>query len=313
MPNKKILFVYGATASGKTELVDRLAQYLSIEVINMDSAQFYVPLTVGTAKPDWKNTFFKQHMFDCIDIPKVMTVSQYYQQVIPLVRAIQERGNLPVLVGGSGFYLKSLLFPIKNMQENIIAKESDSKNVKNLWQELYSIDVERANVIHPNDIYRITRALHIWYTTGIKPSLYKPEYEPIAPYVLLIAHRQKDDLLQRINERVHAMLQAGWVDEVRSLMGTQWDNFIRQRGFIGYSDIMEYINNEKSLDLVTASIQQKTRQYAKRQEVFGRMLIREIDKNIIKSECKFQGDVVEFDLTSAQLGLYIKQLLHKLC
>lgn len=312
MLNKKILFVYGPTASGKTEFVDRLAQQVPIEVVNMDSAQFYVPFTVGTAKPDWKATPFEQHMFDCIDTPRAMTVREYYERVVPLVKSIQARGNLAVLVGGSGFYLKSLLFPIKIISQEVSPKNMIITGCANLWQELNEIDPDRARDLHQHDVYRITRALNIWHTTGIKPSLYKPEYNPIMPYTLVITCRHKEDLYKRINERVLVMLQTDWVKEVASLINTPWQDFIQQKGFIGYNDIIEYIKGQKQLDDVTTSIQQKTRQYARKQESFGRMLMREIDENILQYERQLHDEVVVLNLTSVDLGLYIKQLLHKL-
>lgn len=313
MLTKKIIFVYGPTASGKTDFVDRLAQYVSIEVINMDSAQFYLPLNIGTAKPDWKNTPFRQHMFDCIDTPETITVSEYYQQVKPLIKDIQDRGHIPVLVGGSGFYLKSLIFPIKSSNDPaIIQNKSPNKEAGSLWHDLNAIDPCRAQELHPHDLYRINRALHIWYTTGVKPSLYKPEYNPIAPFTLFITHRHPDDLYTRIKQRVHVMIRNGWTEEVKSLMGTPWQEFIGQKGFIGYNDLVNYIKGEMSLDHAIALIQQKTLQYARKQRSFGRMITREINEAVIQSGGQRSDEVIDLNLTSIDLDLYIKQLLHKL-
>lgn len=313
MDNKKILFMYGQTASGKTEFASQLAAYLPIEIVNMDSAQCYTPLTIGTSKPDWKTSDIRQHLFDCIDEPKVFTVHTYRQKVLSLVESIWSRSHIPVFVGGSGFYLKNLLFPIedfdiKNQDIASIACKEKEENSSLLWQQLNNIDPERAQKIHPHDVYRVKRALDIWYATGKKPSLYKPLYNPLAPFILIKINRKREDLYKRINQRTEIMLKEGWLDEVRSLLSTDWEVFVKKKGFIGYSELIDHLHGLYTLEELIPLIQKQTRHYAKRQQTFWHML----EKIIVEAERKSSspiGQIIEFDLTSSDVHLYIKQLL----
>src|SRR5579863_9779399 len=106
-----MLIVYGPTGVGKTDVALAIAQHIPAEIINMDMGQFYTPLSIGTAKPDWKNSPIPHHLFDIIDTPINYTVAEYRTMLYKTVQEVIGRGNLPILVGGSGFYLHSLLFP----------------------------------------------------------------------------------------------------------------------------------------------------------------------------------------------------------
>jgi len=308
---KKVIFIYGPTASGKTCFADTIADVVSAEIINMDSAQLYTPLTIGTAKPDWKASPHAQHLFDCINEPEHITVHAYRQMALEKMEAIWSRNKIPIFVGGSGFYLKSLLFPT---QDSSIVR-TDTKpifeNQSDLWEKLNRVDPERAKAIHPHDIYRIKRALEIWHTTGKKPSVYKPVYNPPAPFLLVYVTRKRKDLYARINERVLSMVKEGWLQEVSSLLATPWEFFVQEKGFIGYSELLGYIKHAYDLEYAIELIQQRTRNYAKRQETFWRMLKKEVLK-AQQIEHSPQGKIIEFDLTYPDLHLYIKQLLHSL-
>lgn len=310
--HKKILCIYGPTASGKTDFAASLAHYIPIEIVNMDSAQLYTPLTIGTSKPDWKATTFKQHMFDCLDEPTVMTVHAYRTMALRIVEDIWSRNKIPVFVGGSGFYLKTLLFPVQdaypeefNVASNAVGQDAD------LWNQLNAIDPVRAQAIHQRDVYRLRRALNIWCATGKKPSDMQPVYGPIAPYVLIKITCDREMLYARINERTYAMLNNGWLDEVRALVGTPWESFVTSKGFIGYAELINYIKQHTDLESATATIQRKTRNYAKRQEIFWRMLQKKL-LNMAQNDTLSMKQIVEIDLTSANLNLYIKQLLDSL-
>src|ERR1700761_5446918 len=208
------LVIYGPTGVGKTDLALEIAQHIPAEIINMDVGQFYTPLTIGTAKPDWQHSPTKHHFFDIIDNPINYTVNEYRELAYKIAFDIMSRGKLPIFVGGSGFYLYSLLFynPIQRISfhEDPIERieEETSKNGSNinLWQHLYTIDPIRAAQIHTADTYRIKRALDIWYTTGNIPSSYEPEYHPEADYLILFVERDRQELKKRINDRVLAMI-----------------------------------------------------------------------------------------------------------
>jgi tRNA dimethylallyltransferase len=308
-----LLIVTGPTSVGKTELVLKLSQHVPSEIINVDVGQFYTPLTIGTAKPNWKDQPVKHHLFDIIDSPKNITVVEYRNLVLAKINEIKERKKLPILVGGSGFYIKSLLFPPVVEVENVGTIETSTKD---LWQKLFEIDPKRAEKINKNDIYRLQRALQIWKTTKIKPSDYVPIYNPPCDYSLIILIREKEDLYEKINIRVVQMLNQGWIQEVEKLQNSEWVQFLKNKKLIGYDDILLFLESEcdKDEQLLISTIQKKVRNYAKRQLTFFKMLT----KKITDAECEksknhcFAKKIIWCNLTLLDLDLYIKQLLKNL-
>jgi tRNA dimethylallyltransferase len=277
----------------------------------MDVGQFYHPLTIGTAKPDWRSSTITHHLFDIVDKPIDYTVVAYKKDVLALVHQIRARGNMPILVGGSGFYLKSLFFtPIAvEVHNNPPMQACDDE--KSLWDTLYAIDPQRAHAIQPHDTYRIQRALAIWYASGIKPSAYKPVYHnDFGRYAVVGLFRDRDDLYTRINNRVVSMFDAGWVDEVRSL-SPAWIDFIRRKKIIGYNEIDAYLNNENPTiamyNQLIEDIAQRTRQYARRQMIFWRMLIREF-QHAWQQEAGNRPLHIDITMTKTSLIEYKNQL-----
>ncbi len=271
-----LLIISGPTASGKTSLSEKIAEHCSGEIINSDVGQFYKPLSVGTAKPDWENNKIPHHLFDIIDTPKDLTVFEYKKLVLQKANEIWNKGKLPIIVGGSLFYIKSLYFPA-----SIGSAGSDKKNIEEdlclddkLWDKLNRIDPKRAGMLHPNDIYRIKRALYIWETTGIKPSEHKPPFSPEFNSVFIFINLDRTFLYKRIDQRTVEMIKKeGWIDEAKKFLKTKWESFIIKKGLIGYSDIFDWINkteNKSELTDTISNIQQKTRQYAKKQFSFWR-------------------------------------------
>jgi tRNA dimethylallyltransferase len=233
-----MILLYGPTGAGKSDLALTLSTYLPIEIINMDVGQFYTPLTIGTAKPDWHSNRVPHHFFDILDNPTHFTAFAYRSRLLPLIEAIRNRGNIPVVVGGSGFYIKSLLFPLVAFEEgctqNSIAEKISHEGVAiPLWDQLHAIDAERAKTIQCNDTYRLTRALNLWRSTGVKPSAYKPKYgNDLGPCHLIWIDRTREDLYTRINSRVSTMFERGWIHEV-SMLDKDWIAFILQKKIIG--------------------------------------------------------------------------------
>lgn len=299
------MFIFGPTASGKTDFGSLLANEMPSEVINMDSAQCYTAFSIGTAKPDWRSSSHAQHLFDYVHEPRNLTVHEYRNIAMAKIEEIWAANKTPIFIGGSGFYLKSILFPPDDVSSNTIPMMTNGQ--VDLWQQLHTIDPERAGAIHPHDIYRISRALAIWHTTGNKPSVYKPVYSPSASFILLHVSCAREVLYNRIDTRVHTMLQAGWLQEVASLLDTPWESFVQEKGFIGYSELIGYLKHQYDLAYATKLIQQKTRNYAKRQETFWRMLKKSL--LMVHDKGLYKGKIIEFDLTYPSLDLYIKQLL----
>lgn len=283
-----VLIIFGPTGVGKTDVSLYVGTKIPIEIINMDMGQFYTPLTIGTAKPNWRKESIPHHLFDIIATPEDYTVARYRATVLSLIKKITESGKLPVLVGGSGFYLRSLFFPPSPMIPDIPTQLISNSNgygvdQKDLWGTLFTIDPVRAKAIHKNDHYRLKRALSIWCEHGILPSQCRPNVNIPFTYDIVYLSRKRDDLYARINERVLVMFNQGWVDEVRQLMGTSWEAFIKIKKIIGYDEISVYLNGNITLDSAIAMIQKRTRNYAKRQDTYWRHFSRELiamDNNI---------------------------------
>lgn len=314
LKEKRFLVLYGPTGVGKTDVAIKLAEHIPAEIVNMDIGQCYTPLTIGTAKPDWRSMKTPHHLFDIIDEPRNITVVQYRAACLNVMQQIWARGNMPILVGGSGFYLQSLFFP--PLQEEGAIKIEPNLESASLWDTLNAIDPQRAQFIHPNDTYRLQRALCIWRSTGKKPSEYMPIYNPPSSYDVYCLTRDRSELYERIDARVLAMIHEGWIDEAKGLLGTPWEDFLRSKKMIGYSDIFDYLLGDQSQENMLAMInliQQKTRNYAKRQMTFWRKLEKNL-KNQHQSyeESKLQNSEIEaISLTLLGVDLYINQLLKK--
>lgn len=314
-----LIIITGPTGVGKSDFALSLAQRISGEIINGDVGQLYAPLSIGTAKPDWRNEPVPHHLFDHLQEPVDYTVADYRRDILPIITAIRQRNNIPIIVGGSGFYLLSLLFPptgagnapAPQFQERALGRAEGQflgqcvqQTNQHLWQKLNAIDPQRAAALHPNDRYRIERALQLYATTGTIPSQAQPLLDPLVPDMLFIQiTRDRAELYERINARTHAMLQAGWLEEAAAL-SESWRDFLRKKRLIGYSEIFDYLAaGGRDQHQLTAMLQQMTRHYAKRQLTFWRMLEKRVGElqstHITTRVC---------DLTLSSVDLYLRQL-----
>jgi tRNA dimethylallyltransferase len=295
-----IFIIGGPTAAGKSDFACEIASRIHAEIVNADMGQLYTPLSIGTAKPNWRSEPTIHHLFDIIDEPRDCTVVEYRAMVTSIVQDIMSRGAMPIIVGGSGFYLQSLFFP------PVAGPVCAGFNEEPDWNLLNSIDPERARNIHPHDVYRISRALNIWKSTGIKPSTMVRPYKPLAQAQFLWVTRSKKHLNERINQRVIHMIDHGWLEECRNLLGTPWETFIRKKKLIGYCELFDHLEGRATLDDSIAVIQQKTRNYAKRQMTFWRMLKRQLDALVAATPPVVTCEV---NLTLDDSRLYINHLL----
>ncbi len=302
-----IIIITGPTASGKTAFVDQIySKNSAIEVINADMGQFYAPLSIGTAKPDWHALPYPCHLFDILTTPEDFTVVQFRARVIELVAQILARGNTPVIVGGSMFYIKSLFFPPLTKPENLAQASSELPDLENLstldlWDHLQEIDPVRAAAIHPSDRYRIGRALEIWYKQGVKPSSLLPVLAyPFgnASVEIMYIRPKMTVLTERINMRTAAMVIGGWGEEARSLRGTAWASFVRRKNLIGYAELMDVQVHD--LQEVIRKIEIGTRQYAKRQVLFLNKFMTDLQRDAqtqsLVAEAQLVQDIVTLKL-----------------
>lgn len=275
----KLLIICGPTASGKTDLAIECAKLLNTEIISADSLYIYKDLNIGTAKPTFEERQgVAHHVIDVVESDDNFTVSDYKSIAEPIIYKLQEQNKIPIVCGGTGFYINSLLFDLSygkgegNLEVrekyNNLAKEFGNQYVFDILKQ---VDVETAKKIHPNDLKRVIRALEI-YESGVKKSDIKDDLMPKHDYKAFSINYPREELYQRINKRVDIMLQNGLIDEVKGLMdrGITLENQCLQG--IGYKEIYSYLMGEISLDDAKELIKLNTRHYAKRQITFFKKL-----------------------------------------
>ncbi len=272
----KIIVLTGCTASGKTELVKKIAEYYPVEVVSCDSRQVYKYMDIGTAKPD-KETLkkIKHHLID-IKLPnEYFSAFEFYENVKILNEEIKRRNKIPVVVGGTILYILSLqngLFKIPKIPESIrkeIIDELENYGIERLYLELKEKDPERASMLHPNDKQRITRSLEIIRATGIKHSewIKKEHYKGMALKVFYL-YSEKEELNKRIEYRTNLMIEKGFKEEVMKLLEMGYTQNDYGLSSLGYKEMIKHINGEYTIDETIKKIIQKTKEYAKRQRTF---------------------------------------------
>lgn len=242
--------------------------------------QFYKPLSVGTAKPDWQNSSVPHHLFDIISEPENISVAKYRNLVLQKIREVSDKNKLPIIVGGSLFYLKSLFYPPVEFPPVEFPPVKLPQAVT-LWDSLNKVDPDRAKQIHPNDTYRLSRALEIWKQTGNLPSSYVPKFNLEFETLFLFLNPDKVSLRENINERTEIMInQEGWIEEVEKIIGTEWEEFLKIKKLIGYPEIINWIKSGKiNTDLpgVIEDIKKSTWTYARRQNIFWKNLKKQFE------------------------------------
>ncbi|MBY0110194.1 MAG: tRNA (adenosine(37)-N6)-dimethylallyltransferase MiaA [Candidatus Babeliaceae bacterium] len=295
---RKIIIIAGPTGVGKSDFAELLAEKINGEIVNADQGQFYEPLSIGTAKPDWKNKTITHHLFDLVKETRNYNNVEYQKAARACIADIHARGKRAIIVGGSGFYYQMLLFEFTQLPETLpIPSRQDPVRT---WDELYKVDPVRAKAIHPHDQYRINRALEIFYSYNVLPSSFGLVYKPSFSYHFLHINRNIEELYERINKRSVLMLAEGWLEETRSLTA-EWKNFVKLKKTIGYADILNYQDGSIDYETLVKNIQQKTRNYAKRQRTYFKTLLKKIPIN--DHWC-----IQEINLTLLPVDLYLNQL-----
>lgn len=271
---KRIVVIAGPTATGKTEIAIELAKKIDGEIVSCDSMQLYKYMDIGSAKPTSEEmASVKHHLIDEVDPRKPFSVAIYRDMAKNAIFDIFERGKTPIVAGGTGLYLNSLLYDMdfSNADKNeelraSLEKEAEEFGAEHIYARLVEIDPIKAEKIHPNNVKKIIRALE-GALTGSGISDFRELKERTSDYdtVLIAITRNREELYDRINKRVDIMLGQGLVEEVRSLldMGLS-ESDISMKG-IGYKEIIEFLSGETSLDAAAEKIKQNTRRLAKRQ------------------------------------------------
>ena len=277
---QKLLIICGATATGKTRLAVDCAKLLNTEIISADSQLVYKGLNVGTAKPTTEEKDgVVHHMIDVASPFENYSVSDYEKAALPIVDSLISRGKTPVICGGTGFYVNSLLYSfsygntaanesVRQKLEELL--QSDGKEA--LYEKLRSVDPETAEKLHVNDVKRVIRALEIFYLTGNKKSEQNDVATPRYNYLAVAVDYPREELYERINKRVDIMFENGLIEEVKNLLAQGINENCRCMQAIGYKEILECLKNGDNNSTMRDIIKQNTRRYAKRQITFFKKL-----------------------------------------
>lgn len=272
----KVYVVAGPTASGKTSLSLSLAEILGGEIVSADSMQIYRGMDIGTAKATAEEQAdVPHHMLDVADPGENYSVARYVEEASACCEDILSRSRVPVITGGTGLYIDSLLSGRDFAQSNdpvlrsALYEEYDSKGAEAMHARLRAIDPERAEKLAPADRRRIVRALEVYELTGMtitehdaRTRALPPRYEAVR---IVLGFRDRDVLYERIDRRVDMMIRSGLFDEVRGLLSQGADPECTAMQAIGYKEPALYLKGELSYENAVALIKQSSRRYAKRQ------------------------------------------------
>jgi tRNA dimethylallyltransferase len=266
----KVIAIVGPTAVGKTALSLEIAEKFSAEIINADAMQIYKGMDIGTAKlPLSQRRGIVHHQIDVLDPSEEANVSQYQKQSREIINDLLSKNVQPVLVGGSGLYVNSVLedleFPGTNLEVRAKYEEIlDEKGVEALFQMLKEIDPKAAENILPNNARKIVRALEVNEITGKAFNAKLPEPSPIFSDVRIALDMPRDLLDQRIIDRVHRMFEDGFVDEVKSI---EKNLRLGKTAFraLGYSQVLSLLSGEISEDEAITLTINATKKFARRQ------------------------------------------------
>ncbi|MBP3645219.1 MAG: tRNA (adenosine(37)-N6)-dimethylallyltransferase MiaA [Clostridia bacterium] len=273
-----VFALVGPTGSGKTAAAIRIAQEINAEIISMDSMQIYRGMDIGTAKPDQSElSAVRHHMIDITDPRDLFTVSAYRDMAFECIEDIRARGKHALFVGGTGLYLQAISYELslgENGADTLLRTRlheiaAQPGGEKRLHDMLRAVDPVSADKLHPHDIRRVIRALEIHESTGKAKSEQKDEGRKPGPYDVHVygLTMPREQMYERINERVDKMMRDGLVDEVMRLLeaGVEPCKEGGAMQAIGYKEIVAALRGEISMDDAVALIKQSSRRYAKRQ------------------------------------------------
>lgn len=273
---KRVIVIGGATATGKTNVAIKLAKEINGEIISADSMQVYKKMNIGTAKPTLEElNEIKHYMIDELYPDEPFSVAVFKERAKEYLNNIFEKGKIPIIAGGTGFYINAILndndftktetdYTYRNELYNL-AQEKGNEFV---YDMLKKIDEKSASQIHCNNIKRVIRALEFYKLTGKMISVHNiEEKQKKSPYEVdfILLNMDREKLYERINIRVDEMIKAGLIDEVKGLIDEGYSPSLVSMQGIGYKEVAMYLNNEITLEQCIEKIKQGTRRFAKRQ------------------------------------------------
>lgn len=277
MDRKPLIILAGPTAVGKTSLSIRLAKETGGEIISADSMQVYRHMDIGSAKITKEEMEGVPHyLVDVLEPEEEFNVVRFQQMAKEAAERIWEKGKIPLVVGGTGFYIQALLYDIdftendgdESYRRQLEQKASDEEGASELYEMLKAVDLKAAQEIHPRNIKRIVRALEFYHQTGKKISEHnETQRQKMSPYnyAYFVLTDERGRLYERIDRRVDLMMEQGLLDEVRYLKerGVRKDSTAMQG--LGYKELYAYLDGEYPLDEAVRIIKRDTRHFAKRQ------------------------------------------------
>jgi tRNA dimethylallyltransferase len=268
-----LVAVIGPTAAGKSQLALQLARTFQGEIVNADSRQVYRYMDIGTAKPsNYEQKLIKHHLLDLINPDESFSLALYQKLAFKAIKDIQRRNKLPLLVGGSGLYVWSVLegwrippVPPNNEFRELLEKTAREKGNQTLFQELIEIDPVAASKIMPGNLRRVIRALEIYRKTGVPASTYWRKQPPRYRILIVGLTMRREDLYRRIDARVEEMIKRGFVEDVRSLLEMGYTPDLPSMSGIGYKQVAAFIEGQLDLAGAIEQIKKETHRFARRQ------------------------------------------------
>ena len=311
-----LLILAGPTAVGKSNVAVALAEELDTEIINADSMQVYKYFDIGTAKPNLKTRRkIPHHLIDICEPDEEYNSAKFINDADSAIKMIYNKSRIPILVGGTGLYIKSLvegltadIEPDTEIRQEL-KRELEEKGLQVLYQELCKVDEVSAKKIKPNDKTRILRALEVYRQFQIPLSeIYKSKekrkgiYDPLSIFL----NRDRDELYERINKRVDEMIERGLKDEVKKILNMGYSKELKPFKSIGYLQMVNYLEGKISFDEMVNDIKQSTRRYAKRQITWFKHQGQFEEVNLSHSEEKRIVNMLKKKLENAYSGKYYK-------
>ena len=291
MHKEKVIVICGPTASGKTALSIELAKKINGEIVSCDSMQIYEDMDIGTAKPTKEEMDgIKHYLVGTVPPTKRYSVAEYKKEAKKAIREIINQGKTPIIVGGTGLYVDSLIYEIEYPEIKFdeeyrkkLEKKVEEFGLEKLYEEAKNIDPIAIEKISKTDKKRILRILEIYHSTGktkTEQEIESRKNEPEFDYIVFGLLWDREILYERINKRVDIMIESGLIEEVKNLI-KKYDKIPTAMQALGYKEVLEYLNGIISKDEMIEKIKQETRRYAKRQMTWFRK-----NKEIIWLEAK---------------------------
>ncbi|MFA6560566.1 MAG: tRNA (adenosine(37)-N6)-dimethylallyltransferase MiaA [Verrucomicrobiia bacterium] len=262
------VFLIGPTAVGKTAVALGLARRLDAEIVSADSMQVYRGMDIGTAKPGAaERAAVPHHLIDVVEVSERFDVARYVALANAAIADIQRRGKTPLVIGGTGLYLRALTEGLSEAPDAdpSLRIELQTLGRKRVFEELQRVDSKAAERIGPHNFRRLVRALEISRLTGRKSSDLHREWDRSRLPLMHGLERDRADLYARCDARVEVMFRAGLVDEVRSLLSRGLAGNTTARQALGYKEIISHLDGEATLEETITLVKTRTRQFAKRQ------------------------------------------------